>query len=145
MAKRKNDTVPTLSLRTSKRKVCKYFATENSCYFGEYCRFLHIQNETKDSIPDPVPSHTNLKPARVIIRPNITTISREDIGKKEQLDVRNSEISYFGRRFRDAKFSYDGSSYFTEFEYKITDPEWVCFLEVFLVYFYFATKILTLV
>ncbi|VDK82067.1 unnamed protein product, partial [Onchocerca ochengi] len=120
-----NDDVCALPLKASKKKVCKYFAAENSCYFGEYCRFLHIQNERKRNDSDPIASHDNLKPARIIIRPNITTISRDDIGKKEQLDIRNSEINYFGRRFRDAKFAYDGSSYFIEFEYKITDPEWV--------------------
>uniref|UniRef100_A0A0R3RPI5 C3H1-type domain-containing protein n=1 Tax=Elaeophora elaphi TaxID=1147741 RepID=A0A0R3RPI5_9BILA len=120
-----NGIVSLLPLKTSKRKVCKYFASENSCYFGEYCRFLHIKNETKDNNSDFVPSHTGLKPARCIVRPNIATVSKDGIGKKEQLDIRNSEISYFGRRFRDAKFAYNGSSYFTEFEYRITDPEWV--------------------
>ncbi|CAG9537271.1 unnamed protein product [Cercopithifilaria johnstoni] len=111
-------------LKVSKKKVCKYFAAENSCYFGEYCRFLHMQNETNDNNSDHVPLHAGVKPARFIIRPNIIKISRDDIGKKEQLDVRDSEISYFGRRFPDAKFAREGSSYFTEFEYKITDPEW---------------------
>uniref|UniRef100_A0A1I8EZ77 CHY-type domain-containing protein n=1 Tax=Wuchereria bancrofti TaxID=6293 RepID=A0A1I8EZ77_WUCBA len=59
------------------------------------------------------------------VRPNVTAISRDDIGKEEQLDIRNSEINYFGRRFHDAKFAYDGSSYFIEFDYKITDPDWI--------------------
>lgn len=129
MAKNKhNNPVSALSLKNSKRKVCKYFAAENSCYFGEYCRFLHLQNVIKDNNSNPVPSHTDFKPARFIVRPNVIKISRDDIGKKEQLDIRDSEISYFGRRFRDAKFAYKDSSYLTEFEYKITDPEWVRFL-----------------
>ncbi|KAM3716660.1 Uncharacterized protein ACO02O_00806 [Dirofilaria immitis] len=123
--KRNNGTSSELSLKASKRKVCKYFAAENSCYFGEYCRFLHIQNEIKRNDSDSIPSHNDLKPARVVVRPNIVALSRDSTGKKEQLDIRNSEISYFGRRFRDAKFAYDGSSYFIEFEYKITDPDWI--------------------
>ncbi|EJW86071.1 zinc finger protein [Wuchereria bancrofti] len=123
--RRNNGAVPTLSLKVSKRKVCKYFATENSCYFGEYCRFLHIRDENNDNNFDSVPSHINLKSTRTIVRPNVTAISRDDIGKEEQLDIRNSEINYFGRRFHDAKFAYDGSSYFIEFDYKITDPDWI--------------------
>ncbi|VDO45219.1 unnamed protein product, partial [Onchocerca flexuosa] len=126
LAKKGNsDDVSELPLKASKKKVCKYFAAENSCYFGEYCRFLHIQNETNRNDSDPIRSESNLKSARIIVRPNIATISRDDIGKKEQLDIRNSEINYFSRRFRDAKFAYDGSSYFIEFDYKVTDPEWV--------------------
>ncbi|VDK74751.1 unnamed protein product [Litomosoides sigmodontis] len=112
--------------KTSKRKVCKYFVAENSCYFGQYCRFLHIKNETRYKNSDPTPINVGgPKPPRFTTRPNITKITRDHIGQKEQLDVRNSEISYFGRRFRDAKFEHEGSYYFTEFEYKITDPEWV--------------------
>ncbi|EFO23180.2 hypothetical protein LOAG_05307 [Loa loa] len=84
---------------------------------------------TVSSVLKPISSRNvkeeGVKPVRVIVQPNITTISRNDVGKKEQLDIRNSEINYFGRRFHDAKFAYDGSSYFIELEYKITDPEWV--------------------
>ncbi|VDO42329.1 unnamed protein product [Brugia timori] len=123
--RRNNGAFSALSLKISKRKVCKYFATENSCYFGEYCRFLHIRDENIDNNFDSVPSHINPKPKRIVVRPNITAISRDDIGKTEQLDIRNSEFNYFGRRFHDAKFAYDGSSYFIEFDYKITDPDWV--------------------
>ncbi|VBB29532.1 unnamed protein product, partial [Acanthocheilonema viteae] len=125
LAKDNNDPISILSLKTSKRKVCKYFAAKNSCYFGEHCRFLHIRTENSDSNSDSIPSHVGLKPARFIVRPNIIKINRDDIGKEKQLNVRDSEIRYFGRRFRDAKFTNEGSSYFTEFEYKITDPEWV--------------------
>lgn len=120
------------SSKASKRKICKYFAAENSCYFGEWCRFLHIRTEIKENNSEPVPSYANVKPARVIVRPNIAAISRANIGKKEQLDIRNSEINYFGRRFHDAKFAYEGSSCLIEFEYKITDPEWVRFLNAFI-------------
>lgn len=123
--RRNNGAFSALSLKISKRKVCKYFATENSCYFGEYCRFLHIRDENIDNNFDSVPSHINPKPKRIVVRPNITAISRDDIGKTEQLDIRNSEFNYFGRRFHDVKFAYDGSSYFIEFDYKITDPDWV--------------------
>uniref|UniRef100_A0A915PEZ5 C3H1-type domain-containing protein n=1 Tax=Setaria digitata TaxID=48799 RepID=A0A915PEZ5_9BILA len=123
--KEQSSGISVLPLKPSKRKVCKYFATEKSCYFGKYCRFLHIKNETDANISGSVPSHTSFKPVRSIIRPNVAVVTKDDVGKNEQLDIRNSEINYFGRRFRDAKFTYNDNSCFIEFEYKVTDPEWV--------------------
>lgn len=129
---RDNGPVSVLPPKASKRKICKYFVAENSCYFGEYCRFLHIKNEIHDKNSHSTPTNTGPKPPRFTTRPNIAKISRDHIGRKEQLDIRDSEISYFGRRFRDAKFAHEDGYYFTEFEYKITDPEWVCFIAMFL-------------
>ncbi|VDN26452.1 unnamed protein product [Gongylonema pulchrum] len=114
-----------------KRRICRYFASEKSCYFGEHCRFLHVQQSDQDKTDraeptsasqtaDPIP-----KSSRSVIRPTVILLNRSEIGKQPQRDARESEISYFRRRFRDAEFTFNDNCCFVEFQYSVTDPEWV--------------------
>lgn len=113
--------------RPSRRRICKYFATEKSCYFGESCRFLHIQQDENCKSPQPQlsPSNSVSNSARPVTRPNVVMLSKDDMGKPQQLDARNSEIKYLSRRFPGTKFAYGGNSCFIELGYTVTDPEWV--------------------
>ncbi|VDN06684.1 unnamed protein product, partial [Thelazia callipaeda] len=108
-----------------KRKECKYFFAENSCHFGEFCRYSHTTAEAAVNRENFVVRRSDSQFRKPYSRPIAAAVSKNDIGTQKQCDIRNSEINYFVKRFRQIQCTYNGSSYVTQFEYQITDPEWV--------------------
>uniref|UniRef100_A0A914R5D3 C3H1-type domain-containing protein n=1 Tax=Parascaris equorum TaxID=6256 RepID=A0A914R5D3_PAREQ len=114
----------------TKRRVCKYFAAEQVCYFGDRCRFLHVRDTKLDleklhlTHESTIPS-TGKPTQQVPFRPQILQLTKEQLGSSEQLTAYNTEVSYFKRRFRDSVVTKLEDKTTILFEYSITDPDWV--------------------
>lgn len=121
-----NQTIPK-KVESHKRRVCKYFATEKSCYFGDRCRFIHVkENEIcKDDLRPITERSQEKKPHTFVPPPRFAVITQEKEGSEIQQKAYESEIAYFRRRFRDAKVSANDKGTDVTFVYGITDPEWI--------------------
>uniref|UniRef100_A0A915ANF9 Uncharacterized protein n=2 Tax=Parascaris univalens TaxID=6257 RepID=A0A915ANF9_PARUN len=114
----------------TKRRVCKYFAAEQVCYFGDRCRFLHVRDTKLDleklhlTHESTIPS-TGKPTQQVPFRPQILQLTKEQLGSSEQLTAYNTEVSYFKRRFRDSVVTKLEDKTTILFEYSITDPDWI--------------------
>ncbi|KHN75429.1 Uncharacterized protein C18H10.09 [Toxocara canis] len=116
-----------------KRRICKYFATEQSCYFGDRCRFLHIQTAEKKleslrSASEQEPASvlsTDVPSRKIPFRPRTLQLTKEQLGSPEQLHIFDSEVAYFKRRFPGTVVTKSEKGAAIVFEYSVTDPEWI--------------------
>uniref|UniRef100_A0A0M3I3Y0 C3H1-type domain-containing protein n=1 Tax=Ascaris lumbricoides TaxID=6252 RepID=A0A0M3I3Y0_ASCLU len=114
----------------AKRRVCKYFAAEQVCYFGDRCRFLHVR-DAKLELENLRPTHESTIPSTgkptqpAPFRPQVLQLTKEQLGSSEQLTAFNAELSYFKRRFRDSVITKLEDKTTILFEYSITDPDWI--------------------
>ncbi|MFH4982086.1 hypothetical protein AB6A40_008795 [Gnathostoma spinigerum] len=114
----------------SQRRVCRFFAADRACFFGDECRFLHVKEAISPaeliskSVRKLEITQSSQPKLKEKVVPQRAFLSRDQLGSEAQKKVRTAELNYFKRRFHGCKITEsDGCSCVT-FSYQVTDPEW---------------------